>query len=102
MQCYSLKPVTIIEYLRVPYVYPVGNVRITFDRNILASDSTDLFADNLTGSEVLFDGSGILEVKYDDVLPGAISRIFSAYDLQAGSFSKYVRAMDALSGIYGG
>ena len=42
-----------------------------------------------------------MEVKYDDVLPGAIKKMFNSFNLQAVSFSKYVRAVDAMNGIVG-
>ncbi len=98
---FLLEPRVIIEYSRAPYVYSIGNVRITFDKSIFASDSFDLFKNDLTGIDVLPGGHGILEVKYDDVLPGAIKKMFNSYDLQAVSFSKYVRAVDAMNGIVG-
>ena len=96
-----LAPSAVIEYIRDAYVHPVGNVRITFDRRILASSSEDLFAESLAGTDVLRDGSGILEVKYDDVLPGAIGRMLRPFDLQPVSFSKYVGSIDAINGNMG-
>lgn len=98
---FLLKPVTIIEYNRVPYVYPIGNVRITIDTAIIASSMNDLFSDQLCGVNVLPGSYGVLEVKYDDVLPGAITHVLSGYDLQVSSFSKYVKARDALWGNVG-
>ena len=34
MKVQLLKPKTIVEYIRVPYIYSCGNVRITLDRAI--------------------------------------------------------------------
>ncbi len=96
-----LEPKVIVEYTRIPFVYPVGNVRITFDYQLTALFPGDLFAKSLPGIDVLPSGSGILEVKYDEVLPGALSSFFNKYDLQAISFSKYVRCCDALNGFIG-
>jgi hypothetical protein len=38
-----LKPKTIVDYTREAYVYPVGNVRITFDKSI----RTGIYSKNL-------------------------------------------------------
>ena len=36
MQSQGLRPKTIVDYIREPFVYAPGNVRITFDKNIFA------------------------------------------------------------------
>lgn len=87
-----LQPKVMVEYLRTPYIYEVGNVRITFDRNIASSHYIDqFFEDNLHKRIVLSEGYSILEVKYDEVLPYTIQELINAnMSMRRVSFSKYV------------
>ncbi|MBE6887938.1 MAG: polyphosphate polymerase domain-containing protein [Ruminococcaceae bacterium] len=86
----GLSPKVIVEYDRSAYVSDFGNVRITFDRNIRASaEISNFFSPHLLGINVQSYGKGILEVKYDGVLPKYISDLLSTGALQKVSFSKY-------------
>lgn len=90
-----LKPAVIVDYTREPWVYDVGNVRITFDYNIRTGlKSTDFFnPDCITvpaGNEM------IMEVKWDEVLPDIIKSAVRVTDTHTSAFSKY-----AMSRIYG-
>ena len=98
---YLLEPRVIIEYSRTPYIFPIGNVRITFDRHLLAAFPQDIFAENLSGINILEEPLGILEVKYDDLLPGSIQNALSYFNLMPATFSKYTRAREALAGYLG-
>ena len=64
----KLMPKAIIEYERTAFVHPVGNVRVTFDRNIMASRVCEDFFDDRVSSmvPVLPAGLHVLEVKYDE------------------------------------
>lgn len=86
-----LSPKVIVEYVRTPYVFPVGNVRITFDRIIRSSREISSFLGRTSALQsILPQGMHILEVKYDQMLPGAILELVSGgQDLQRTSFSKY-------------
>lgn len=85
-----LLPKVTVDYNRTPYVYPIGNVRITFDRNIRSSSRIDLFQKNIPSRPILPVGAGLLEVKYDEVLPGAILEILrEGHSLSRTTFSKY-------------
>lgn len=85
-----LQPRVIVEYVRTPYVYPVGNVRVTFDRDITSSPGHGLLREHLPTRPVLPPGTQVLEVKYDELLPGAIGEILQrGQDLRRISFSKY-------------
>lgn len=73
MQTRHMRPKVIVEYERVPYVYPHGNVRITMDENISASNRTDRFLERqIPLRPILEAGQHILEVKYDEYLPDGI------------------------------
>lgn len=80
----------IVEYERVPYVYPLGNVRITMDENISASNRTELFLEKqIPLRPVLEAGQHVLEVKYDEYLPDYIYRTVQLENLRLTAFSKY-------------
>lgn len=83
-------PATIVEYERIPFVYPLGNVRVTFDTNIVSSSSfADFFSPNISRRAVLPRGIHLMEVKYDEFLPSFIYDNLQLAELQRTSFSKY-------------
>lgn len=85
----GLRPKVIVEYDRNAYIYGPGNVRITFDRNVRASDQFELFGDIKCDFEHLDENQDVLEVKYDEFLPEFIPQLLeNSYMLQT-SFSKY-------------
>ena len=86
-----LQPKVIVEYVRTPFVYEAGNVRVTFDRQIAASDCIQqFFHPYMAKRQVLPDGMNILEVKYDEVLPVAVKELLNTgFSLSRTSFSKY-------------
>lgn len=84
-------PSCMVDYERSAYVYDIGNVRITFDRNITASREYDrMFDDKLTGIPALPRNTHILEIKYDEFLPDEIKTVLGGMDLVRSSSSKYV------------
>ena len=96
---YMHRPVVVIGYKRIPFIYPIGNVRVTFDSNIVASDDINVFFNDYTGleKEVIKD-MVILEVKYDGVLPPFIRKVLNNSGiLEQSAFSKYVMARNALN-----
>ena len=85
-----LRPKVIVEYDRVPYIYPQGNVRITLDENIRSSSRVELFLeDQIPTRPILPAGQHILEVKYDEYLPDFIYRAVQLQGLHRTAFSKY-------------
>lgn len=85
-----LRPKVIVAYQRTPFVYPAGNVRITFDRNIgSTTDIAAFFDPYLPLRPVMPLGKHILEVKYDEFLPGFLYNAMNLGDLQQTAFSKY-------------
>ena len=90
MRIHRLRPVVIVEYERIPYVYKLGNVRVTFDTNIASSRSmTDFFAPQIPRRQILPAGMHLMEVKFDDFLPDFIYRALMLDSLQQTAFSKY-------------
>lgn len=90
MQTRRLRPVVIVEYDRVPYVYPNGNVRVTLDTNIASSSAVNLFLEEkIPTRPVLPVGQQLLEVKFDEYLPDFIYRNLQLDSLRQTAFSKY-------------
>ena len=83
-------PTVITVYDRIPFIYPLGNVRITIDRNISSSvDFRHFFDRRLAVRPVLAANTHLLEVKYDEFLPSFIHQCLQTEGLQRTSFSKY-------------
>lgn len=86
----NLHPVNIVCYDRVPFVNRIGNVRITFDRNIRSADDfKNFFSGSLATRPILPDGTNLLEVKFDELLPDYIYDVLSSEKIKQTSFSKY-------------
>ena len=85
-----MRPVVIVEYDRIPYVYKNGNVRITLDTNIRSSSAVEQFLERtIPVRPVLPTGQQLLEVKYDEYLPDFIYRSLQLHSLRQTAFSKY-------------
>ena len=90
MNFQQLKPKTIVDYEREPFIYDAGNVRITIDKNIRTGIySKDLFDNNLPTMVTDNEGIMILEIKYDEFIPEIIKNVIEIKDRQASAFSKY-------------
>lgn len=91
MRGQMLRPRVLVSYIREPYVYRTGNVRITFDSDI----RTTLYHKDFLEEQVIdIDTAGgpqerILEVKYDAFLPETIRRLIQTNTLRQTAFSKY-------------
>lgn len=89
-QMNHFQPVQIVEYERIAMIEEIGNVRITFDRNISGTKDVKAFFDKQIATvPALPSGYHILEVKYDELLPDQINRILRTVSLQRQAFSKY-------------
>ena len=96
MMSQGLRPKTIVDYLREPFVFAPGNVRVTLDYDIRTGlDCTDFL--NLKCITVpAGDAPIILEVKWDEYLPDIIRDAVQLQNCRVGAFSKY-----AVCRIYG-
>lgn len=94
---YQLKPVTVVDYDRDVYIYPYGNVRLTFDSNIRTSlRNPDFLNTTMPMVPSLDHQLMILEVKYDEYIPDVIKMLLQMLDRRKGTYSKY-----QLSRMYG-
>ena len=91
MHYQGLRPRVLVSYLREPYIYPAGNVRVTFDsgirtslfqRNFLSGSISDISATDTPQDR-------ILEVKYDAFLPEIIQDLIQIPGIRQQAFSKY-------------
>jgi len=85
-----LRPKTIVDYIREPYIYPHGNVRITFDSDV----KTGIYDTSLFDKDIAMFSTGeagvlLLEVKYDSFLPELIRDIIQTNTRHTHAFSKY-------------
>lgn len=83
-----LRPRTLVDYERIPFVYGPGNVRITVDYNLRTGlNCTDFLDPHCptipAGNDI------VLEVKWDDYLPGVIRRAVQLKSRQNTAYSKY-------------
>ena len=86
----GLRPVALVCYDRVPYIWKEGNVRVTFDRNIRSGrDFSRFFDAALPARPVLPSGFNLLEVKFDELLPDFLFELLQVSHLQQTTFSKY-------------
>ncbi len=86
-----LEPKTVVEYVREPFVYRPGNVRVTFDYGIRTGlRCTDLLN---AGSVTVPAGDApvLMEVKWDAFLPDIIRDAIQLPGRRAASFSKYAQ-----------
>lgn len=89
MQTQLLQPKTIVDYMREPFVYGPGNVRVTLDYDIRTGlRSTDFLNPDCVTIPVE-DNPIILEVKWDSFLPSVIRDIVQLEGRHTAAFSKY-------------
>ena len=88
MKTRLLRPKTVVQYRRVPFIYAPGNVRVTIDWDIRTGTPGDfLKPDGLTLP--IEDNVILLEVKWDEYLPGVIRKAAALKSREPTAFSKY-------------
>lgn len=88
MKYQILRPKCIVAYTRESYVYPPGNVRVTFDTNICGSNNVKEFLNPDLPFLQTYHGM-IMEVKWDEYLPGVIRDAVQVKSRRSAAFSKY-------------
>lgn len=89
MQSQCLRPKTIVDYIRRPFIYPAGNVRVTIDYNIRTGMTCADFLNPDCITVPAGNTSVILEVKWDDFLPSIIRDLVQTPGTRTSAFSKY-------------
>lgn len=89
MKFQRLRPRTIVDYTREPFIYAPGNVRVTLDHHI----RTGLYGIDFLNPEAVTipagDAPAILEVKWDTFLPSIIRDLVQLEGRHTSAFSKY-------------
>ena len=93
MQIHAYRPVTIVEYRSKAFVSKENKIRITFDNQIVATESSfDLFDPNLNMNPVLDPYDVVMEVKFNGFLLGYIRELINSINRSELSVSKYILA----------
>ena len=87
----GLKPKTIVDYTREPFIYGPGNVRVTFDYNIRTGLTCTDFQNPDSVTIPAGDQIVILEVKWDEFLPSIIRSAVQMPGRRVTAFSKYAQ-----------
>jgi len=85
----GLRPRVIVDYTRIPFVYPPGNVRVTVDFNIRTGLRCTDFLNPACITVPAGDPVILLEVKWDEYLPDCIRRAVQLKNRRETAFSKY-------------
>lgn len=85
----GLKPRTIVDYTREPFIIAAGNVRVTIDYNIRTGLNCTDFLNGSCATVPVPDSPIILEVKWDEFLPEIIRDIVQLTGTRTSAFSKY-------------
>ena len=91
MRHQGMRPKTIVDYTREPFIYGPGNVRVTLDYDIRTGLSCTDFLNPKAVTIPAGDAPILLEVKWDAFLPSIIRDAVSVPDRRVGSFSKYAQ-----------
>ena len=83
-----LRPKCIVAYSRESFVYPLGNVRVTIDSDLCSSYKVGDFL-NPDCKFTRLNNTSILEVKWDEYLPGIIRDAVQLKTRNSAAFSKY-------------
>ncbi len=91
MRYQGMRPKTIVDYTREPFIFRPGNVRVTLDYDIRTGLNCTNFLDPEAITIPAGDAPILLEVKWDEFLPSIIRDAVSIPDRRVGSFSKYAQ-----------
>ena len=91
MRYQRLRPKTIVDYTREPFIYRPGNVRVTFDYNIRTGMSCTDFLNPKCITIPAGDSPILLEVKWDEYLPEIIRAAVQTPGRRDTAFSKYAQ-----------
>ncbi len=92
-----LRPSVIVDYRREAFVCREGNVRFTVDSGFkVGVFSYDMFSPSVRFIPVN-DSPAVIEVKYDELLPGHLVELLGGVKLERAAFSKFLICRDMLT-----
>ena len=93
-------PRVIVDYERIAYIEPITNIRVTMDTNISVSRHFNRFLEgDYLRTPLMRKDEHVLEVKFDEILPGYVKRSIYQSGLQQQTFSKYVLGFEQLRSL---
>lgn len=94
---HGVRPTVLVDYDRTPFVCADGNTRITLDENLRTIPyCADIFGPNTGMIPVLEPGQVILEVKFDDFLPGYLSDCLADVPKVPMAISKFAMCLNLI------
>ena len=91
MRIQGLRPRTIVDYTREPFVFAPGNVRVTLDYNLRTGLSCVDFLNPACVTVPAGNAPILLEVKWDGFLPDVVRDAVQLPGRRVTSFSKYAQ-----------
>ena len=91
MKYQRLRPKTIVDYTREPFLFEAGNVRVTLDYDIRTGMRCTDFLNPECVTVPAGDAPILLEVKWDEYLPDIIRDAVQLTDTRVSAFSKYAQ-----------
>ena len=85
----SLRAKVIVDYIREPFLFAPGNVRVTLDYNIRTGMSCTDFLNPDCVTIPIMNSPCVMEVKWDNYLPDVIRDIIQLDGRRSAAFSKY-------------
>ena len=85
----GLRPKTIVDYTREPFIYGPGNVRVTLDYNLRTGLGCTDFLNPRCVTIPAGEPVVIMEVKWDAFLPSIIRDAVQLKYRRTSAFSKY-------------
>ncbi len=85
----GLRPRTIVDYTREPFIFNAGNVRVTLDYDLRTGLGRTDFLNPDCPTVPISPSPIILEIKWDEFLPDIIRDVIQLDSRRAGAFSKY-------------
>ena len=85
----GLRAKVIVDYIREPFVYAPGNVRVTLDSEIRTGMRCTNFLNPNCLTVPIKKSPSILEVKWDQYLPDVVRNAIQLGCRHSSAFSKY-------------
>lgn len=104
VECVSnfMRPRTIVDYEREPWIMDEGTVRITFDSDVRAAvGSFDIFDMTLPALPVLEPGKLVMEVKFTEFCPQLVRDMVPPGSAELTAVSKYCLCFDKTAYLRG-
>lgn len=89
MNSEALRPKTVVDYTREPFIFPAGNVRVTLDYNLRTGMNVTDFLNPDMVTVPAGNAPIILEIKWDEFLPDIIRELTHLDGTRTAAFSKY-------------